>query len=173
MAEVKECPIFKGLFVTEKGVILSSFSYKKRIIPARHSGDPKYGHYEVIDFRHPDSGMRHSIYSHRIVFLTHHFIENHEEMQVNHKDLDKLNNHPDNLEWCTVSENTQHAYDTGANDKRKKAGERNPKAKLNWITVGVIRDSLSAGFSCRAVSKYFNMSAQIIQNIKNNKNWVI
>lgn len=33
---------------------------------------------------------------------------------VNHKDLDKLNDHPDNLEWTTASENTQHAYDNGA-----------------------------------------------------------
>jgi hypothetical protein len=49
---------------------------------------------------------------HRIVAEL--FIDNpNNKPYVNHKDLNKLNNHFSNLEWVTASENSQHANNNG------------------------------------------------------------
>ena len=47
-----------------------------------------------------------------------------EQVWINHKDGNKGNNHYSNLEWTTISENIQHAHDTGL--IRKRTGENSP-----------------------------------------------
>lgn len=57
----------------------------------------------LINSKYKDQGI------HRLVAYT--FIENpNNKPFVNHKDGNKSNNHIDNLEWVTQSENTQHYY---------------------------------------------------------------
>lgn len=59
---------------------------------------------------------------HRLV--AQEFIKNNDPKnkdQINHKDGDPSNNHVDNLEWCTQSENNKHASATGLNPSQAKA----------------------------------------------------
>lgn len=55
---------------------------------------------------------------HRIVAMV--YIPNPDNLPcVNHIDGDKKNNNVDNLEWCSYSHNSKHAYDTGLNKNTK------------------------------------------------------
>ena len=86
-----------------------------------------------------DFNKRKTFRVHRLVAIC--FIENVEnKAEVNHKDGIKTNNHFLNLEWCSHSENIQHAWDTGLikNTEERvcklkaqtlKKGKDNPKSK--------------------------------------------
>lgn len=60
---------------------------------------------------------------HRLICYAFHPLEDYtnfesySELQVNHKDGNRLNNGADNLEWCVQNTNMQHSYDTGLNKK--------------------------------------------------------
>ena len=57
------------------------------------------------------NGKPHQKFVHRLIAEA--FIPPFTGQQVNHIDGDKLNNSVENLEWCTGSENMQHAYRNG------------------------------------------------------------
>lgn len=58
-------------------------------------------------------GKRHAVEVHRLVASA--FIPNPLNLeQVNHKDLDKTNNHVENLEWLSRADNNRHAVRNGA-----------------------------------------------------------
>lgn len=72
----------------------------------------KYGNYFSIILY--DETHKKSVRIHRLV--AEHYIPNPNNYPcVNHLDLNKQNNHVDNLEWCTYSHNTKDAIKKGAN----------------------------------------------------------
>lgn len=116
--------------------------------------------------------------AHRAVALT--FIPNPDNKpEVNHKDMDRSNNHMSNLEWVTHAENVQHAYDNGRPIKKgtehhlygktaseetrklmslKKLGAKHPKFKGYYLINGVqyessIQASKELGINPRTIYK--------------------
>lgn len=73
------------------------------------------GYYYCLHLK-PDSGEREVVYIHRLVALAFHELPADADKvryEPNHKDGNKLNNCPDNLEWMTRSQNVLHAFDSG------------------------------------------------------------
>lgn len=119
-------------------------------------------------------------YVHRLVCLN--FIENPENKKlVNHKDLNKSNNHLSNLEWVTASENMIHARDNGVlhiSEYQKKrikeanSGENSHLSKLTDKIVLEIRKIYSERkLNYLEISKMFNVDRGTIGYIVRNKTW--
>jgi hypothetical protein len=89
--------------------------YSKRCKRTTKLGD-KSG-YKIAYIR-DKSGKNRKMYVHRLVALA--YIPNPSRHPiVNHIDGNPSNNTVENLEWCTQSQNAQHAHDTGLNTTKK------------------------------------------------------
>lgn len=90
-------------------------------------------------------------------------------MVINHKDGNKQNNHIENLEICTPSENTIHAYATGL--AFGKAGEDNSQAKLTAEQFLQICELLMEGATNKEIAELFGLHDRYASLIRHKKRW--
>jgi hypothetical protein len=90
---------------------------------------------------------------------------------VNHKDGNKTNNTPRNLELVTYSGNAKHAFDTGLRKPYCPQGEKNVLSKLKNEDVIEIRKLLEKGLLIKDVAKMFNIDRSTISRIKSGHRW--
>lgn len=119
--EFKQHPFYKYISVSKDGRVKS---LKTGIILKPHPG--KRGWLRV-GFRDDTSprGQR-TKYVHRLVAETYVKGHTNERNCVNHIDGNRINNHADNLEWCTYKENSEHAARLGL----IKAGVKSHRSKF-------------------------------------------
>lgn len=113
---------------------------------------------------------------HRIVAIA--FLPNKKNLpQVNHIDGNKLNNHVDNLEWCTLQDNMKHVGRLHLNPGAH--GERNPKSLISdvvakvlirlWATTSITHSEISqlTGLSNKQLRKIKHCGRTHLDNYRN------
>ncbi len=151
---------YEGLYsVTEDG---SVFSHKRNKFLASSSDGKGYRKINLSK-----NGSCKTIRIHKLV--TNAFIPNPENKQcVNHINGIKDDNRVENLEWCTYSENIQHAFDTGL---CKSDGENNNNSKLTIEKVKEIRKLLKQGMKRIELASLFGVTPRTIGSIHDRKTW--
>lgn len=117
------------------------------------------------------NGIGKCYYIHRLVAET--FLSNEQNYpQINHKDGNKINNNISNLEWVTIKDNNQHAFDIGLKTiwNKGKFGQNTSRSKI--ILQYSLDNTLIAEYgSIREAGRQLNISSSAISAVcKGKKN---
>jgi hypothetical protein len=93
------------------------------------------------------------------------------QMEVNHIDGNKRNNHISNLEWCSHQENMRHS----ALLKLRRGGKRedNPNFKITAEIALQIREDRLSGMSVDEVRKKHNVGKKAYYQVVNGKHFSV
>ena len=93
----------------------------------------------------------------------------HNKPCTNHINGDKHDNRPENLEWVTHKENTQHAFRTGL--MRGLKGIQHPNARLSEEDVANIRILANAGIYQYSIAGIYSVGQSQISRIIREEQW--
>lgn len=98
---------------------------------------------------------------HRLVARTFLLPSGFDQQQVNHKNLVKNDNRLENLEWCSQSQNRQHAVFHGSHNK----------VKLSPEDVREIRRLVTTDIRRVDICKKYKITYTALKNINSGKTW--
>lgn len=127
----------------------------------------KHTGYYFVNLYNENGMSRKSI--HRLVLTTFTSLIDMKFPVVNHKDGNKSNNSLDNLEWCSYSENTRHAYENGLITSYK--GENSHRATLSNNQCIELITELLQGKDNQELGDKYNLHPNYISLIRTKKRW--
>ena len=160
-------PVYK---ISNKNRVYSMESKKLLSVKVKKSGN---GYYAVkLQTKLPnDSHSKGKTYCmHRLMMIIFTPVENMENLVINHKDGNKTNNDLNNLEWCTFSQNTQHAVDNGLCVALR--GDDAPWSKITSDTAHKICQLLEKHELTHVeIAKECGTTKTVVTNISSNGCW--
>lgn len=136
-----------------------------RVIPCARA---RVDYIENTGYRRVRVGKAGTLSAHRIVWIAL-FGAIPADVEVNHKNLDKSDNRPDNLELTTHLDNIQHAMKLGVVPPMR--GERNGQSKLTETDVANIRAAFAKGEAKRSIARRFGVTPTHIRHIVSGRAW--
>jgi hypothetical protein len=89
-------------------------------------------------------------------------------LEVNHKNFDRTDNSPDNLELVTRSENMKYSHEA---QRFPRYALKVTNAKLNARKVKEIRKLLEEGASYASIQKKYDIGSSQVYRIKSGEDW--
>jgi hypothetical protein len=169
-AGVKPIPDWPTYYASEDGCIFrDSRATAKRghgkIIQLKANWNRKVNYYQVQPYN--KEGKRKLMYVHRLV-LAAYSGEMRDDMQVNHKNLDRADNNANNLEWVTFNENIQHFMDSGFVKKdyvKFEGGRKKSNTKYAHLKPRM-KELLEAGFHHSDIAKMLDVTPNAVYQFK-------
>lgn len=160
-------PIYK---ISNMNRVYSMESKKLLSVKIKKSGN---GYYSVkLQTKTPEqmTGKGKTYSMHRLMMIIFKPVDGMEKLVINHKDGDKSNNDLSNLEWCTFSQNTQHAVDMGLYVALR--GDAAPWSKITSETAHKICQLLEKHeLTHDEIAKKCGTSKTVVTNISSNGCW--
>lgn len=162
--ELYPIPGWPNYFITEEG---SVYSEQKGVLIEKKQQNHTGGYKTVSLWL---NGKGRSCFVHRLVIITFKGIYSNRKLHVNHIDGNKTNNHLDNLEAVSCSDNLKHSYKIGMHKPGR--GEAAGNSKLKIEEVREIRQLLKEGkLSMPKIGALYGVSGDCIFGIKTNIRW--